>query len=192
MTTNVASHFNWVDYTIIGIIAFSIIISFFRGFLREAVSLVVWIAGVLLALKFATPVQVHLQAWIASATIRYIIAFVALFLVVFIVGALLNALLHAVVSKTGLSATDRLLGIFFGGVRGLLIIAILLMFVSVGNVKDGTALAQSRLAPEFKPIVVWLNGFLPMQIKQLSQWVRNGNVGNNAGIKKIPMGNTGM
>ncbi|MCO6561298.1 MAG: CvpA family protein, partial [Gilliamella sp.] len=34
---------NWVDFTIIGIIAFSALISIVRGFVREALSLISWI-----------------------------------------------------------------------------------------------------------------------------------------------------
>lgn len=174
--TNPAIHsLNWVDYSILGIIVFSIIISFFRGFSREAVSLVVWVVGIMVALKFADPTSIFFKTWIASPTLRYIIAFATLFLIIFIAGILLNAAIHALVKKAGLSLTDRMLGVIFGAARGLLIVAVLLMFVSVGKVKDGTYLTQSRLALKFKPMVVWLNAFLPTQMKGFSQWVMNKN-----------------
>ena len=102
--TNPAIHsLNWVDYSILGIIVFSIIISFFRGFSREAVSLVVWVLGIMVALKFADPTSIFFKTWIASPTLRYIIAFATLFLIIFIVGILLNAAIHALVKKAGLS-----------------------------------------------------------------------------------------
>src|SRR3569832_1198436 len=37
---------NWVDFAIVGVVALSAIISVVRGFVRETVSLVVWIASV--------------------------------------------------------------------------------------------------------------------------------------------------
>jgi len=166
-------HLNWIDYAIIGVIILSTVISFFRGFLREAVSLVVWIAGIAIALRYANVVQLGFKTWFASPSVRYIVAFMSLFLLVFIIGIIINMLLHALIHKTGLTITDRILGFVFGAVRGLLIVAILLMFVSIGSVKDGTALAQSSLAPEFKPAVVWLNEFLPQHTKQFSRWVLN-------------------
>ncbi len=178
---NPAAHsLNWVDYSIIGVIAFSTIISFFRGFSREAVSLVIWVVGILIALKFAEPASILLKSWIASPSLRYVIAFAALFLIIFIVGIFINAIIHAFVKNTGLGVTDRILGIIFGVARGLFIVAVLLMFVSVGKIKDGTYLAQSRIAPEFKPMVVWLNSFLPLQMKQFSQWVMNENEDSEA------------
>lgn len=164
---------NWVDYTIIGIVVFSIIISFFRGFVREAVSLVVWVVGVLIALRFADPLQMYFKAnaWIHSPTLRYVIAFVVLFLLVLVVGVVINSLIHLLVSKVGLSLMDRLIGIFFGAARGVLIVAVLLMFAMVGNVHERGAVAQSHLAADFKPLVTWLNSFVPVRMKQFSHWV---------------------
>ncbi|ACJ20016.1 CvpA family protein [Coxiella burnetii] len=171
MNSHLLSHLNWVDFAIIGIILFSIIISFFRGFVREAVSLVVWVAGIIVAIKFVEPVQIYLQTWIVSSSIRYAVAFISLFLSVFIIGIILNMLIHVLLKKTGLSITDRLLGIFFGAGRGFLIVAVLLLFVSIGSVEDGSLIAQSQLAPKFQPIVSWLNQFLPSQFKQFSHWL---------------------
>lgn len=37
---------NWVDYVIIGVIAFSLLVSLIRGFVREALSLVTCSCGV--------------------------------------------------------------------------------------------------------------------------------------------------
>ena len=165
------SYFNWIDFAIIGIILFSIIISFFRGFLREVVSLVVLVAAVVVVFKFFDFVQVHLKPWVASDSVRYITTLVGLFLAVFVMGAFLNMLVHALVNKSGLGIINRLLGVFFGAARGLLIVAVLLMFVSLGNIQDGSELAQSRLLPDFKSMVTWLDQFLPQQLKYFSQWL---------------------
>jgi len=175
MTNPVVNSLNWVDYSIIAVIAFSTIISFFRGFLREAVSLVVWVVGVLVALKFAGPVSGLFKSWVSSPSLRYVIAFIALFLLIFIIGVLINFIIHAFVKSTGLGVTDRMLGIIFGAARGFFVIGVLLMFVSVGGIKNNAYLTHSRIVPKFKPIVVWLNGFLPLQVKEVSQWVMNKN-----------------
>ena len=170
MSIDFISNLNWVDFTIIGIIFFSIITSFFRGFVREAISLVVWVVAVIVVIKCVWPVQIYLQTWISSFTVRYFIAFIGLFLSIFFVGAILNALIHAVVKKTGLSITNRLLGIVFGAVRGFLIVSMLLMFV-IGNVKDRNFIAQSQLGFRFQPFVGWLHQFLPPQFKSFSRWL---------------------
>ncbi|MFV9988905.1 MAG: CvpA family protein [Coxiella endosymbiont of Dermacentor nuttalli] len=113
MNFNIVSHFNWVDCTIIGIVIFSIIVSFFRGFVREIISLVTWIAAVTVAFKFTEPIQIYLNIWISSDFLRYIVAFSILFLAVFIFGIFVNLITRILVRKTGLTIIDRLLGVFF-------------------------------------------------------------------------------
>lgn len=167
MNLNIFLHFNWVDFIIIGIIVFSITISFFRGFVREAISLLIWIGAIVIVFKFLEPLQIHLSPWINSNFIRYSVAFGILFLAVFICGIFINLIIHALLKKTGLTITNRLLGIFFGAARGFLIVSIFLIFVSVGNIKGGTVVSQSQLASKFKPIVIWLNQFLPWQLKNI-------------------------
>ena len=160
MNFNIILRFNWVDYTIVGIIVFSIVIGFFRGFVREAVSLVIWISAVMTAFTFSKPIKIHLQPWINSDSLQYAAAFIGLFLAVFIFGIFINLILHILVKKTGLTITNRLLGIFFGAGRSLFIIAILLMFISGGNTKNKSVIVQSQLAPKFASMVTWLNQFL--------------------------------
>ncbi|MGH8402328.1 MAG: CvpA family protein, partial [Gammaproteobacteria bacterium] len=43
----------WVDYLILVIIVVSALISLLRGFLREIVSLITWVVGFWVALRFA-------------------------------------------------------------------------------------------------------------------------------------------
>ncbi|OGO91135.1 MAG: colicin V synthesis protein [Coxiella sp. RIFCSPHIGHO2_12_FULL_42_15] len=167
-------HLNWIDYAIIGIIAFSTMISFFRGFIREAISLMAWILGLIVSLKYAIVLQTYFTPWISSEAVRYFITFVALFLMIVFAGLLVNLLIHMLLNKTGMSLTDRFIGIFFGALRGGAIVAVmLLMLTNLGTIADSFALQQSTLAPRFKPILFWLNGFLPKKMKAVTQWVAN-------------------
>ena len=100
-------NFNWIDYAIFGIIGFSTMISFFRGFVREAISLVAWVLGVLVSLKYAMVLQVYLTPWVASESVRYFITFVVLFLVIVLTGLLINVLVSLLMNKAGLSFPDR-------------------------------------------------------------------------------------
>lgn len=163
---------NWVDYTIIGIVVFSALISFFRGLIKEAISLGFWLVGLIVALKFASPVHDYLQQWIASPILRYLIAFIGLFLIVFIIGVLANMLIQAMVKAAGLSFTDRMLGIFFGIARGMAIVIVVLLFVNAGTLADSKAIQTSQLAPHFMPAVKWLQRYLPDGMKAVSTWVQ--------------------
>jgi len=175
---NIIAHLNWFDLVIMAIILLSIVISFFRGFLREAISLITWITGVLVALKFAPHASNLLPSFIHSTMLRFLIAFVALFLAVFILGFIVNFIIKRLIDMTGLSIVDRVVGIFFGSVRGLIAVGAILMFISVSPMQKAEWAKNSQLAPEFTPLVTWLDTYLPEKFRNVSQWV-TGSVQKN-------------
>ena len=74
MDTVSAFHSTWFDAVLLGIIAVSVIVSFFRGFLREAISLCSWVIGIGLALKFSSAIAHNVFSWIHSTVAAYIVA----------------------------------------------------------------------------------------------------------------------
>ncbi len=174
MMTDVTQHFNWIDYAILAVVGVSALISFFRGFVREAISMIAWVAGLFVALKFSITAQTYLSSWISSESIRYFICFVSIFLIIVIVGLVINLIVGLLMKSTGLSIADRFVGIFFGTVRGMAIVAVMLLMLSnMGSIRDSAALSQSTLAVKFKPAILWLNGFLPNRMKAMTQWVKS-------------------
>jgi len=156
---------NWADYVIIGICLVSVVVSLFRGFIREVFSLLVWVAAVYAALQAAGPLAVQLEGVIEMPSVRVIIAFVGIFLVVLVVGGLITYLLGKLVDSTGLSSTDRLFGALFGALRGL---AIVLAAVIVAGFTPFVAdpwWQQSMLLPEMERMATWLVGFFPESIQ---------------------------
>ena len=111
-----------IDYIIIGIIVFSVIVSLLRGFVREVMSLASWIVAFFIASNF----YVYLAGLLTSIESLYIrngVAIAILFIASLIVGAIVNYVLGQLVDRTGLSGTDRVLGACFGLLRGVLIVA---------------------------------------------------------------------
>lgn len=165
--------FTWVDYAVLGMIAVSMLISFFRGFVREAVSLAIWIVAVIAALKFAAPVGDLFQAHMASASMRFAVAFIAIFLVIIIIGMIINAIVRMLIDKTGLSIIDRLLGLIFGFARGVLLIAMVLMFVNMSALAKNQDIKKSWAVQTMQPLVAWLDGFVPEHVSKVSAWINN-------------------
>jgi membrane protein required for colicin V production len=154
----------WVDYIIIGIIAVSALISVFRGFIREAFSLVVWVVAFWLAWSFFREFSQYLIQWISLPSARLGVSFAIIVITVLIVGGLVNYLLSKLVEHTGLSGTDRLLGIFFGIGRGAIIIAILILLAGLTPLPEDPWWNESILIAYFQDLSLWLKSFLPDDI----------------------------
>ncbi len=154
----------WVDYVILGIITLSALISLVRGFVREALSLGSWILAFWVAWAFFRDLAVHIEGWIPVASIRLGVAFVALLVIALIVGAVVNFLMGQLVEKTGLSGTDRLIGMIFGAARGGLLVAILVLLAGLTVLPQDPWWQDSLLIAYFQEIALWLRDLLPPDI----------------------------
>jgi membrane protein required for colicin V production len=146
---------NWFDFTILGIIVFSAIISVVRGFVKEAISLVIWLAAFFIASQFYLNLAQYLTQ-IDDTLIRNGVAIAILFIGTLITGALINYVISQLVKATGLSGTDRVLGAVFGALRGVLIVSAALFFLDTFTPSASSLWwTQSVLVPEFTFIIEW-------------------------------------
>jgi len=139
---------NTVDVVVLGIIGFSALLAFARGFVREAFSLGTWIGAGLITIYGFAQARSIAHNLIASPAVADGAAGITLFLVSLIVLSVIASAISGRVRQSSLSALDRTLGLVFGLLRGLVLACLLYMIcawaVPEANWPDWAAGARTR------------------------------------------------
>lgn len=147
---------NWADWIILGIVLISSLMSLRRGFVREAISLATWVAAFIVGRLFYEVLAEIISGYFdASPSVYQLIAFLVLFIATLIVGNLIGSLVGSLVKLTGLSATDRVLGVGFGALRGGLVVVIMLVLLKMTPVIEDPWWRESQLIPHFLVMEAW-------------------------------------
>lgn len=148
---------NGADWAIIAIILISALISLMRGFVREALSLGTWALAFVIAVSFHSSMESLLSSAVSKPYVRELLAYVILFGGGLLVGGIATNLLVLLVEKTGLSGTDRMLGMVFGAARGFIVVLVLVIMAPavLTDIDQDQWWQQSALIPEFTAMQSW-------------------------------------
>ena len=155
---------NAFDWAILAVLLLSTGVSLFRGFIKEAFSLLVWALAFWVAFAFSGDLRGWLTGYVDTPSVRAGMAFVGLFVLVLIVGGVVNYLLGKLVESTGLSATDRMLGAVFGLVRGLAMVVLFFLVAGLTPMPQDSWWRQARVVPYLMPLVNTVHGWLPESV----------------------------
>ncbi len=160
---------NGADYVILGVLALSVLFGLWRGLVGELLALVCWIAAFWVAWVFGDTVAAWYGQWLHEPTARIVAGYLTCFLGVLALGALLGWGLRVLMRGSGLSGSDRTLGMMFGLARGVLLVTAAVLVMGFTAAPREPWWRQSRLMPTFEQSAGWLSQQLPAQVTQYLQ-----------------------
>jgi membrane protein required for colicin V production len=146
----------WIDFTLIGLVFICVVIGLLRGFIKEVFSLAFWMLASWVSLMFTHEFSGFLESTISQPSARIIASFVALFAITLSLGGLIGFLLGVLIKQTGLTFMDRFGGIIFGAVRGMIVVAVVVILAGLTPLPKDSWWTQSTVIPPFQVLAVWL------------------------------------
>ena len=138
---------SWVDLVIITGCFASGAFGALRGFAKETLSLVTWVAAIWLAWNFSWIVTFFLGEWTTAPQLKVWVGRMIVFVVVLVAGGLAGQMVGSVVKQTGLSGTDRVLGSLFGLGRGAIIVGLAVLVLEMAGLDQEPWWREARLSP---------------------------------------------
>ena len=161
--------FTIVDGGVAVLILLSAVLAYSRGFVREIMAIIGWVAAAVLAYMFAgqaapliAEIPVVGDFLNGNCELSLIAAFAAVFAVALVVASLFTPLFSSVVQRSALGGLDQGLGFLFGVLRGMLLVAVgLLVYDRVIAGAAVPAVDDSRTAQIFASMQARLNDMVP-------------------------------
>lgn len=139
-------HWTFLDFVFLAIIVISTGFALTKGLMREIISLVSLIAGLLLAAFYYPRAGLLFSEFTRTAAIANLLGFLLIFFGSILLGALAAFLVNRVVKMASLEWIDRILGGIYGFVRGCLVASILVLALTAFPVRE-KLVAGSVTAP---------------------------------------------
>ncbi len=162
----IAADWGWVDWSLLAIVALSVLIGLMRGLVFEVLSAAGWLVAYFAAqwftpqwsayVPFAVPIGAPGSALNHAATFG--LCFIAFLVLWGIASKLVRMVVRAV---PGISAADRLMGGVFGLVRAMVLMLAIATVVGLTPLAKSAAWQQSHVAVWTQDLLLGLKGVLP-------------------------------
>ena len=141
-----------VDYILIGVAAVSTVIGLFRGFAREAFSLATWSLAIWASWRFGNQGQAYFEGLTDSVVIQLWVARCVILVLVLLAGGVGGWMVSTLLTRTGLSGTDRAVGMVFGLMRGVVLAGFLIIVMQAAELDKEPWWQESKLIPYATPL----------------------------------------
>jgi membrane protein required for colicin V production len=151
-----------LDGVLVGFTLVSAMLAMVRGFSREILSIASWVAAAAAAFFLYKPVLPYVQPYIDNDQLAIAAAAGAVFVVALIIVSLITMKVADLIIDSRIGALDRTLGFLYGAARGILVVAVALLFFDwlVGTQRPAW-ITDAKSRPMLERIGDWLEGMLP-------------------------------
>ncbi|RWO18550.1 MULTISPECIES: CvpA family protein [unclassified Mesorhizobium] len=151
-----------LDGILVGFTLVSAMLAMVRGFSREVLSVISWIAAAAAAFFFYQPVLPYVQPYVDNEKIAMVVAAGIVFIVALIVVSIITMKLADWIIDSRVGALDRTLGFLYGAARGILVVAVALLFFNwLAGPKAPGWVADAKSRPLLESIGAKLESLLP-------------------------------
>jgi len=141
-----------IDYLLVAIFLLSAAMGLFRGLIKEAFSLAGWGLAIWCAWRFGAAVAERIPSVADDSVIETWVARIIVLIVVLILSGLLSKLISMLIHQSGLSGTDRIVGMVFGMARGVLLIGLVILMLEAVGFDADPWWQESKLIPYAAPL----------------------------------------
>lgn len=151
-----------LDGILVGFTLVSAMLAMVRGFSREILSIASWVAAAAAAFFFYKPVLPFVQPYIDNEQIAMAASAGIVFILALIIVTLITMKIADLIIDSRVGALDRTLGFLYGAARGILVIAVALLFFNwlVGS-KPPTWVSDAKSRPLLESIGKAIEDLLP-------------------------------
>lgn len=151
-----------LDGILAGFTLVSAMLAMVRGFSREVLSIASWVAAAVAAYLFYKPVIPYVQPYIDNEKIAMGAAAGIVFIVALIVVSVITMKIADFIIDSRVGALDRTVGFLYGAARGILVVAVGLMFFNwLAGEKVPNWVAESKSRPLLESIGKYIESILP-------------------------------
>ncbi|HUK01965.1 MAG TPA: CvpA family protein [Steroidobacteraceae bacterium] len=138
---------NTADYLLIAVVLISAVVGLLRGFLREAIAVITWVAALILAWHASSFLEPHLGGILGGPEVRPWAARAIMFILIMLAGSAIGAVVGHFVRLSIFSGVDRLLGFVFGLLRGFVVVGVIVIVCETVHLNGEQWWRRSTLMP---------------------------------------------
>lgn len=184
----VQTSLNMFDMIVLGIMALSCLFAFFRGFVREVLSLGAWIGAGLVTLYMFPTAADHLEPHFKNPIVAAGVGTLGIYIAALIGFSIINRLLlQFIKSGSDVGMLDNLFGLLFGAFRGAFIISLayFLMSKALASSEYPDWLMKSQTRPYVEKGAQILVRVAPEYLQEISLLQQKATDGEDQKVKII-------